>query len=104
DGAVLKPVPLGAGVQLFVGTPCGVMAASFAAVRLRSVRLPAGVGWPLFFGMSLLTGIGFTMSLFIGALAFATDAHEAELRVGVLVGSLLSAGAGSMLLRRVRPR
>jgi NhaA family Na+:H+ antiporter len=103
-GTMLNPVPLGVALGLLIGKPCGVMAASFAAVRLGLVRLPAGVGWPLFFGMSLLTGIGFTMSLFIGGLAFSTDAHESELRIGILVGSLLSAIAGYAALRAVSTR
>jgi Na+:H+ antiporter, NhaA family len=103
-GTMLNPVPLGVALGLFLGKPFGVMAASFAAVRLGIARLPVGVGWPQFCGMSLLTGIGFTMSLFIGALAFATDAHQAELRIGVLVGSLLSAIAGYAVLRSVSAR
>jgi NhaA family Na+:H+ antiporter len=101
---VLKPIPLGVLLGLFLGKPLGVMATSFAAVRIGIARLPAGMGWPQMFGMSLLTGIGFTMSLFIGTLAFETDAHQTELRIGVLFGSLLSAIAGYAVLRSLPER
>jgi NhaA family Na+:H+ antiporter len=101
---ILSPIPLGVALGLFFGKPCGVMLAGFAAVRFGIARLPAGIGWPQYFGMSLLTGIGFTMSLFIGTLAFAEEAHQIVLRVGVLLGSLCSAIVAYLVLRAVSAR
>jgi len=60
--------------------------------------LPEGAGWLALYGTSILTGIGFTMSLFIGTLAFGESDREAPMRLGVLVGSALSALAGAVVL------
>lgn len=98
-----EPVTLGILLGLFVGKQAGVMAAVAAASALKICRLPDGVGWPQFYGMALLTGIGFTMSLFIGSLAFEGEEHAAHVRVGVLSASLLSACAGIAALLKVRP-
>ena len=73
-------------------------------VRLRLAALPAGVGWPALYAASIVTGIGFTMSLFIGTLAWQDDAHAAQLRIGVLAGSILSAVVGWAALRLVLKR
>ena len=77
----------------------GVMAFTRAAVALGLCSLPEGVNWRQFYGMALLTGIGFTMSLFIGNLAFATAGHANSVRIGVICGSLLSGLAGYLVLR-----
>jgi len=74
------------------------MGFSWAAVRLGLAKLPSGVGWGSFYGAAVLTGIGFTMSLFIGGLAFHDLAHEAEVRSGVLAGSLASALFGAVVI------
>ncbi len=100
---LLGPVPLGIGLGLFLGKQVGVMAATGAAVGLGAGRLPGSAGWVQFYGVSLLTGIGFTMSLFIGTLAFSEVGYTAEVRIGVLGGSLLSAVAGYLVLRFAAP-
>jgi Na+:H+ antiporter, NhaA family len=104
---LLAPIPLGIALGLVLGKPIGVMAAAAAGIRFGIAKLPDGLGWPQFFGMSLLTGIGFTMSLFIGTLAFHSLAHQTDVRLGVLIGSLLSMLAGCAWLwragRRGRP-
>ncbi len=96
---LFQPVPLGIALGLFLGKQVGVMGATLAAVRLGWASLPAGATWSQFYGVALLTGIGFTMSLFIGTLAFPDPAYGAPVRIGVLGGSLLSAAAGYLLLR-----
>jgi NhaA family Na+:H+ antiporter len=97
-------IPLGIAAGLVIGKPLGVMLASLAAVSFRITKLPAGIGWPQLFGMALTTGIGFTMSLFIGTLAFEDVAHETEVRIGVLAGSLISALFGYLVLSSVGRR
>ena len=96
------PVSLGIAVGLFVGKQLGVFSTAFLLVKFGFARLPAGASWLAVYGVSLLTGIGFTMSLFIGSLAFERGAFDnlAATRVGVLGGSLLAAFAGYAILRR----
>ena len=101
---VQQPIPLGIAAGLILGKPVGVVLASGLAIVLRLARLPAGVGRAQFLGMALLTGIGFTMSLFIGTLAFESVAAQAEVRIGVLAGSLISALAGYLVLRAASGR
>lgn len=100
--ALTHPITLGIVIGLFVGKQFGVLAISYAARALGWVRLPADASAFQFYGTAVLTGIGFTMSLFIGNLAFATPAHLAEVKIGVLGGSILSGIAGYLLLRRSR--
>ena len=97
--ALTQPLPLGIALGLFVGKQLGVFLFSFAAVRLRLARLPEEVSWRQLYGVALLTGIGFTMSLFIGTLAFEAPAAGVLVRLGVLLGSLVSAVAGYLWLR-----
>jgi Na+:H+ antiporter, NhaA family len=97
--ALLEPVPLGIMLGLFLGKQLGVMGFGFAAVKLRMASLPDGVSWAQFYGVSLLAGIGFTMSLFIGNLAFADATYATDVRLGVLSGSILSALVGFAVLR-----
>jgi len=97
--SLAEPIPLGIAAGLFVGKQLGVMLCTYLAVSLGVGALPEGASWRQFYGMSLLTGIGFTMSLFIGALAFATAEQAAAVRIGVIGGSLLSAVAGYVVLR-----
>jgi len=98
---LFAPVPLGIAAGLFIGKQLGVFGASWAAIKLKIAGLPAGVNWRQLYGVSILCGIGFTMSLFIGALAFenAGPEHSAEVRLGILLGSLLSAVVGYAILR-----
>ena len=95
---LLEPVPLGIALGLFVGKPIGILGATWLAVASGLAPKPAGANWGQLAGVGMLGGIGFTMSLFIGTLAFTDAAHAAELRLGVLAGSLLSATAGLMLV------
>lgn len=97
-GILLEPVPLSIASGLFLGKQIGIMGATWAALRLGIGALPAGASWLQFYGMTLLTGIGFTMSLFIGTLAFPEAGYSAAVRVGVLTGSLVCAVTGYALL------
>lgn len=97
---VMSPVPLGIALGLFVGKQIGVFGFAAIAIRTRLVDLPAHATWLQLYGVSLLCGIGFTMSLFIGLLAFPTDpALQDAVKIGVLMGSIASAIAGTLVLR-----
>lgn len=100
--SLFQPVPLGIALGLFLGKQLGVFGASWIAVKSGLARLPEGANWRHVYGVALLCGIGFTMSLFIGSLAFeqtgaAGDAFDE--RLGILAGSFLSAIAGVVVLR-----
>ncbi|WP_114227335.1 MULTISPECIES: Na+/H+ antiporter NhaA [Sphingomonas] len=97
------PLPLGIAAGLFLGKQLGVFAAILLAVRLGAARRPAGVTWRQVYGAALLCGIGFTMSLFIGALAFADPALVDEAKIGTLAGSLLAGLLGYVVLRTAPP-
>ena len=100
--ALLQPVPLGIAAGLFLGKQLGVFGASFLAVKAGIAKLPDKVSWTHLYGVSLLCGIGFTMSLFIGGLAFEQSGGQSspfDDRLGILTGSLLSAVAGIVVLR-----
>jgi len=100
---LLAPLPLGIAAGLFLGKQIGIFGSIKLAVKLGFASKPGGATWPQIYGMSLLCGIGFTMSLFIGALAFPGDAALVEeAKIGVLLGSLLSAIAGYLVLRFAR--
>jgi len=104
---LLDPIPLGILLGLFVGKQVGVFAFAWVAVKSGIARLPEGVNFKHVYGAAILCGIGFTMSLFIGMLAFE-NAASAEVivtdRLGILAGTLLSAIAGSIVLHAVLPR
>ena len=91
-------VASGIAVGLFLGKQIGVFGATWLAVRLGLGERPAGVSWSGLYGVAFLAGIGFTMSLFIGTLAWDDGSHAAEIRLGVIEGSLLSAVAGIAIL------
>ena len=93
-----EPVPLGIAMGLFPGKAIGILGATWIAVALGLARKPEGAGWAQLAGLSVLGGIGFTMSLFIGMLAFPDPAYAAQLRLGVLAGSIVSAVVGYVLL------
>ena len=104
---LLQPIPLGIVLGLFVGKQVGVFAAAWLAVRLGVARLPSGVEFRHVYGASILCGVGFTMSLFIGMLAFENTGSDAAIgidRLGILVGSLLSALVGYAVLSVVLPK
>lgn len=96
--SLLEPVPLGIALGLFVGKQVGVFLAVWIAVHIGVVERPARASWSQVYGVAVLTGIGFTMSLFIGTLAFADPQHAVAVRLGVLTGSLASALVGYGLL------
>ena len=93
-----QPLVLGIALGLFLGKQTGILAAIWGADRLGIARRPAGVSWGQLYGMALLAGIGFTMSLFIGGLAFAEPAQMDAVKIGVLAGSIASALAGAGVL------
>jgi len=97
---LLAPMPLGIALGLFVGKQIGVFGAAALAIGLKLARRPTGAKWMDLYGISLLCGIGFTMSLFIGALAFnpADVVVQDQVRVGVIAGSVLSALVGMAVL------
>jgi len=101
-GTLAQGIPLGIALGLVLGKAVGVFGASWLLIRFTGASLPAGAGMRQFFGVCVLCGIGFTMSLFIGGLAFSGQgaAYETQLKLGVLGGSLIAALIGSALLLR----
>ncbi len=99
--ALLHPVPLGIAAGLFFGNQIGIMGLSWLAIKLRLAQLPQGVNWVQMYGVALLCGIGFTMSLFISSLAFEQGGPDFAVddRLGILLGSTLSAVMGYLVLR-----
>ncbi|MCV2883237.1 Na+/H+ antiporter NhaA [Aestuariibacter sp. AA17] len=99
--SLAHPVTLGIIAGLFLGKQIGIFSACWIAIKLGLSRLPKDSTWMQLYGVSLLCGVGFTMSLFIGSLAFETQGIEyiANVKLGVLVASLLSAFAGAILLK-----
>jgi NhaA family Na+:H+ antiporter len=95
---LMAPVPLGIALGLLVGKPLGIVGATWLAVKSGLAVRPEGASWSQIVGLGMLGGIGFTMSLFIGMLAFPDPAHATQLRLGVLAGSLASAVAGYAVL------
>ncbi len=96
---LLDPVTLGVALGLFLGKQAGVFGAILAAVKLGLAQRPAHAGWWQIYGLSLLCGVGFTMSLFVGLLAFASSPElEAEVKIGVLLGSGTCMLAGALVL------
>jgi len=97
--SLMDPVPLGILCGLFFGKQIGVFLFSYLSIKLKFAEMPSNSNWIMFYGVGILTGIGFTMSLFVGNLAFveATEYLD-EVKIGVLSGSLLSALAGYVLL------
>ncbi len=100
---LMDAIPLGIALGLVIGKPVGVLAASAMVVGLGVGRMPDGTSWMQILGAGLLAGIGFTMSLFIGNLAFPGPEHAADIRIGVLVGSILAAIAGYLVLASCKP-
>lgn len=96
---LLSPIPLGIALGLFVGKQIGVFLLSWLAVTLGVAKLPEGANWRHIYGIACLTGVGFTMSLFIGTLAFDGDETLNAVRLGVLMGSFASGILGFVVLR-----
>jgi len=95
---LLGPVSLGVALGLFLGKALGVFGAAASLIGLKLGRRPTGATWVELFGVSLLCGVGFTMSLFVGALAFPDGPLAGQVRLGVLGGSLLSSAVGAAVL------
>ncbi len=96
---LLAPAPLGVGLGLLIGKPVGVFGFSVLAASLKIGRRPTGVTWVELLGAAMLSGIGFTMSLFVGALAFGDEPlAQTQVRLAVIAASLIAAAAGGALL------
>jgi NhaA family Na+:H+ antiporter len=104
--ALLGPLPLGVALGLFAGKQLGIFSSVWLSVKFGLADQPAHASWRQVYGVSLLCGIGFTMSLFIGGLAFNDPAMGDSVKIGVLMGSVLAAVSGYALLRSTasRPR
>ena len=98
-----EPVTLGIALGLFLGKQVGVFGPIWLSIKLGLAPMPSGTSWGQLYGVSLLCGVGFTMSFFVGGLAFELSDFHAPVRLGVLTGSILSAVAGYALLRYLRP-
>ena len=96
---LMTPVPLGIVCGLFFGKQIGVFLFSYLSIKLKFAEMPSNSNWIKLYGVGILTGIGFTMSLFVGNLAFMENTeHMDGVKIGVLCGSFLSAGVGYFLL------
>jgi NhaA family Na+:H+ antiporter len=102
--ALQHPVTLGSALGLFLGKQVGVFAGAWLTIRSGLAAKPLGATWAQLYGVAILCGIGFTMSLFIGLLAFATDEFHDATKIGVLSGSIASAIVGWLVLRAVPTR
>lgn len=104
-GTLVQTVPLGIAAGLLMGKPVGVLGASWLLIRFAGARLPEHSSWLQFAGVAVLCGVGFTMSLFIGALAFegADAVYASQVKIGVLLGSLASAVLAVTLLLKPAP-
>jgi NhaA family Na+:H+ antiporter len=104
--SLLHPVPLGIAAGLFIGKQFGIFLFCWVAIKSGIAALPKGVNWSVLYGVSALCGIGFTMSLFIGSLAFEESGVDLffDERLGIIVGSLLSGVAGYLILRAKLPK
>ena len=97
--ALLNPVPLGILCGLFIGKQLGVFIFSYLSIKLKIADMPNNSNWGTFYGVGVLTGIGFTMSLFVGNLAFVDSTqYISGVKIGVLLGSLLSTLFGYFLI------
>ena len=96
---LLEKVPLGIVLGLFLGKQLGVFIFSYVSIKLKIAQMPNNANWPNFYGVGVLTGIGFTMSLFVGNLAFVENIQYIDgVKIGVLTGSLLSTLFGYFLI------
>lgn len=100
--AIFSPISIGIALGLFLGKQLGIFGACWLAIKCKIASKPEGASWAQLYGVSLLCGIGFTMSLFIGTLAFEKQGFEYQtsVKVGVLLGSFISAIVGSWVLAK----
>jgi NhaA family Na+:H+ antiporter len=96
--SLAEPLPLAITLGLFLGKPLGIVLVTGLAVAMGIAKLPEGGSWTSLLGIGFLAGIGFTMSLFIGSLAFNSTAESAQMRLGVISGSLISVCLGFLVL------
>ena len=96
---LFEPITLGIAAGLILGKQIGVMAFTAAGNAMGLCQLPSGVNWKQYYGMALITGIGFTMSLFIGTLAFNDVEKQTAVRLGVIIGSCVAGILGYLVLR-----
>ncbi len=105
---LLHTVPLGIAAGLFVGKQVGIFLLCFLAIKMGIARLPEGANWGSLYGVSILCGVGFTMSLFVGSLAFENVTLDPEAifdeRLGIILGSLLSGIFGYIVLHMTLPK
>jgi len=105
---LLHPVPLGIAAGLFAGKQIGIFLLCFIAIKLGLARLPDGANWGGLYGVSILCGVGFTMSLFVGSLAFENTVINQDTvfdeRLGIILGSLLSGIMGYIVLHLALPK
>lgn len=105
---LMHPVPLGIAAGLFAGKQIGIFILCFIAIKLGLARLPDGANWGGLYGVSILCGVGFTMSLFVGSLAFENTAIDQAMvfdeRLGIILGSLLSGVMGYVVLYLTLPK
>ena len=102
--ALFAPLPLGIALGLFLGKQLGIFTSVWIVVKLGIAALPSHASWMQVYGVALLCGIGFTMSLFIGGLAFIGPDQADDVKIGVLMGSILSAISGYLILRFAAPQ
>ena len=100
----VEPVKLGISLGLFAGKQIGIFGLLYLTIRVGIAPMPAGANWAQMYGVAALAGIGFTMSLFIGGLAFDHFGFDAQIRLGVLTGSIASALVGYLVLRLAAER
>ena len=99
---LMQTIPFGIIMGLVVGKAIGIFSASWLMIKFTSAQLPASASWTQFFGVCVLCGVGFTMSLFIGGLAFEGESasYDTQLKLGVLMGSILSGTLGTLIILR----
>jgi NhaA family Na+:H+ antiporter len=106
--SALHSVPLGIATGLFVGKQVGIFLLCFLAIKLGLARMPEGANWGSLYGVSVLCGVGFTMSLFVASLAFENVLFSPEQvfdeRLGIIIGSILSAVVGFLVLHFALPK
>ncbi|MBQ1969302.1 MAG: Na+/H+ antiporter NhaA, partial [Flavobacteriales bacterium] len=108
--ALVAPVAMGVGLGLFLGKPVGIFLMTLIFVKLKIGKLPEGVNWKQIWGMGMIAGMGFTMSIFVTSLAFRTSDPSLvekaglmadESKVAILIASSMAAICGYMFLRLV---
>ncbi|WP_025764595.1 Na+/H+ antiporter NhaA [Dyadobacter tibetensis] len=98
---LVNPISLGVGMGLLIGKCLGILLFTWIMVRLKFSSLPEGSTWPHIVGVSILAGVGFTMSLFIAELAFTNELMISEAKYGILLASLVAGGLGYTILKRI---